>query len=147
MTDKGRRIRIVVRLASVLGLVLALGLVLGCAKTAPDAAAGGASEAPAIPPTVELVEPTAGAEVPAGELTVKVTATDLEFTMASNKNVPGQGHLHVTLDDRPYEMSVEPQIVLKDVEPGEHKLVVELVQNNTVSFDPPVKQEIEFTAK
>jgi hypothetical protein len=96
--------------------------------------------------TVKLIAPTAGEAVSAGSVKVAVETTGLQFTMASNTNIAGEGHVHFTLDDRPFVMSIEPQSTLEDVEPGTHRLVAELVQNNTESFDPPVKQEIEFTA-
>ena len=96
---------------------------------------------------MELVQPLQGDIVPAGELPVNVETTGLKFTMASNTNVPGEGHVHYTLDDRPFIMSITPDAILEDVEPGEHTLIAELVQNNTQPFDPPVRQEITFTAE
>ena len=67
--------------------------------------------------------------------------------MPSNTLVAGEGHLHVTLDDEPFKMSTTPDYVYEGVTPGEHKLEVELVQNDTKSFSPPVKQELTFVAK
>lgn len=133
-------------LAGLVALSLAaLFLVSGCA--------GNEAGDPAVTPssaetrTMELVQPLQGDTVPAGALSVKVETTGHKFTMASNTNVPGEGHVHYTLDDRPFEMSITPDAILEDVEPGEHKLVAELVQNNTEPFDPPVRQEITFTAE
>ncbi|MFA5844170.1 MAG: hypothetical protein WC971_04985 [Coriobacteriia bacterium] len=123
-------------------IVLALALS-GCAR----AAATGAPGPQVAPPTVKLLEPPAGAEVPAGEVAVAVETSGLKFVMPSNTVVPGEGHVHFTLDDEPFEMSTSPEYVLKDVAPGSHRLKAELVQNDTKPFDPPVKQEIEFTAK
>jgi hypothetical protein len=80
-------------------------------------------------------------------MTVAVETTGLEFVMPSNTNVAGEGHVHFTLDDRPFVMSIEPEAVIDDVEAGPHTLVAELVQNDTSSFDPPVKQTIEFIAE
>ena len=133
---------VVLSLALVAGALMALG---GCAKggsTGPDQSA-----APATPPTIELVTPANGATVPAGDVSVSVKTTDLKFVMPSNTLVAGEGHLHVTLDDEPFKMSTTPDYVYEGVTPGEHKLEVELVQNDTKSFSPPVKQEITFVAK
>ncbi len=98
-------------------------------------------------PTIELVEPTADAAVPAGDVQMSVKTTGLAFVMPSNTNVPGEGHVHFTLDGEPFKMSVTPDYVYEDVAPGEHTLEAELVQNDTEPFSPPVKQEITFTAK
>lgn len=129
--------------------VLAAAALAGCSGGQPAAPAetGAASAVPAVAPTVKLVEPLDGATVPAGDLKVDVETTGLTFVMPSNTNVAGEGHVHYTLDDRPFLMSVTTDAVFEAVEPGEHKLVAELVQNNTQSFDPPVKQEITFTAE
>lgn len=144
----------IIRVASALGLLLALALLAGCAGTAESATPPATSEAPASPasrpdtlPTLEVEAPLTGATVPAGTVTVSVATTGLTFVMPSNTNVPGEGHVHFTLDDRPFIMSTEQQAELKDVEPGTHTLVAELVQNNTESFDPPIEVEIEFVAE
>lgn len=146
-TDKTRVILIA-------GLALsAVTLLAGCTGGAPakeassPAAEKPASNASAESPTVKLIEPADGATVPAGDLKVNSEVTGLKFTMPSNKNVAGEGHIHYTLDDRPFEMSIEPGMVIKDVEPGEHTLEAELVNNNTQPLDPPVRAEITFTAE
>jgi len=142
----------IVRIASALGLLLALALLAACAAapaepaTAPDSEPA-ASSAPVTPPTIKLVEPVADGTVKAGVVTVSVETTGLKFVMPSNTNVAGEGHVHFTLDDRPFVMSTEPGTDLKDVSAGPHKLTAELVQNDTKPFSPPVEVEIEFVAE
>lgn len=139
-----------IRVVIAVGLVLSLALLAACG-TDPNAPAeqqeqsGGSESASA--PTLKLVAPGPGETVPAGTVTVTVETTGLEFVMPSNDNVPGEGHVHFTLDDRPFIMSVEKQAELEDVEPGPHTLEAELVQNNTDSFSPPITQTIEFVAE
>lgn len=140
------RISRTIRIVSALALLLALGLLAACAGE-PAAPASSEATAPAETPTVQLLAPQAGAIVPAGTVTVTVEVTDLEIVMPSGGNVAGQGHVHFTLDDRPYEMSIEKEFEFDDVGPGTHTLKAELVQNDTSSFDPPVEQEIEFTVE
>lgn len=134
-----------------LSALLALSACTGGAASGPSTPASqqpaGETQLTAQPPTIELTEPLAGATVPAGNVSVKVNTTNLQFTMPSNTNVAGQGHVHFTLDDKPFQMSVEPQYTFKDVAPGPHTLKAELVQNDTKSFDPPVEQVIEFTVQ
>lgn len=135
------------RITAIIGVLALIPLLGACAATQSDAKSSPASAPGSADMTVRLVAPTQGAEVPAGTVSVEVETTGLKFTMPGNKNVPGEGHVHFTLDDRPFEMSIEPTFDFKDVEPGPHTLEAELVQNDTQSFDPPVKVEIEFTAK
>ena len=140
----------IVRVASALGLLLAVVLLFGCAESAdvdPENRQLASSAPVAAAPTVKLIMPAAGATVPAGTVRVAVETTGLEFVMPSGTNVAGQGHVHFTLDDRPFVMSIEKGAELEDVEPGIHRLIVELVQNDTDSFDPPIKQELEFVVE
>jgi len=132
----------------VLALVLAAGALIalgGCAKSVSTGAAEPAASV--TPPTIEIVAPAAGATVPAGDVSMSVKTTDLKFVMPSNTAVAGEGHVHFSLDGGPEQMSDSPDYVYKDVAPGEHKLVAQLVQNDTKPFSPPVKQEITFVAK
>jgi len=117
------------------------------AKASPNPGATGSSAAPAAAPTMELIAPAAGGVVPAGDVSVSVKTTGLKFVMAGNTNVAGEGHVHFTLDDKPFKMSVKPDYVYEGVTPGPHTLEAELVQNDTTPLDPPVKQEITFTAE
>lgn len=140
------RVSRVIRIASALGLALALGLLAACAPSAPTSGSGARTADPAAPaaaPTLRLTAPVAGVTVPSGTVKVAVETANITFVMPG-ENAPGEGHVHFTLDDRPYIMSIEKTAELTDVGPGSHTLVAELVQNDTSSFDPPITQEIEF---
>lgn len=139
--------------STVLALIaLTITVVLAGCAAAPGASGTPASGAPGgstavTPPTIKVLAPLDGAEVPAGEVAVRVETTGLKFVMPSNTVVPGEGHVHFTLDDQPFKMSTTPDYAFKDVAPGPHALKAELVQNDTESFDPPVFQTVAFTAK
>ncbi len=123
-------------------------LLGGCAKAAAPAARPIApAVAPAAVPTLQLVAPAEGATVDAGTVNISVTTTGLKFVMPSNTIAPGEGHVHFTLDDRPFEMSTTPDFAFDDVVAGPHTLTAELVQNDTTPFSPPVKQQVTFTVK
>ena len=143
--------RLALTAASLAALMLALLLAACAPATDPSAEAsqgGGQAAAPvATNATVIPLYPIEGDEVEAGTVAVQVDVADLALSMPSNTNVDGEGHIHFTLDDRPFEMSVEPGITFDDVEPGTHTLKIELVQNDTKPFEPAVVQEITFTAK
>ena len=134
--------------AIALGGLVAVALVAGgCSKTTSSTGTGTAPAATAAAPTVELLAPVEGGTLTTGDVTISVKTTGLKFTMPSNTNTPGEGHVHFTLDGQPFKMSVKPDYVYAGVAPGQHKLKAELVQNDTKSFDPPVKQEISFTVQ
>lgn len=149
MTHRTRRIPIIVFLA-----LLGLGLVLTGCSTAPAGTTSGSTNSqsgptdPAVtPPTIKVLAPVDGGAVKGKGLSVKVETTGLKFVMPSNTVVPGEGHVHFTLDDQPFKMSTAPDYAFKDVAPGQHTLKAELVQNDTKSFDPPVVQTVTFTVE
>jgi len=109
--------------------------------------AGTTAPAAVAAPTLQLVAPAEGATIDADTVNVSVTTTGHKIVMPSNTLVPGEGHVHFTLDDRPFEMSTTPDFAFEDVAAGQHTLVAELVQNDTKPFSPPVKQQVTFTAK
>ncbi len=151
MTGKQTR-TFAIALSSIAMLAL-VALLSGCAVAAPGGSGTSAARAPqpsaasAPAPTIRLVTPLQGTEVVAGNVEVKVDTTNLEFVMPSNTVVPGQGHVHFTLDGNPFKMSTRPAYVFEGVAPGQHTLRAELVQNDTKSFTPPVKEEITFLVK
>ncbi len=128
-------------------LVVGAVVLAGCttAETGRNQPPAGSDSAAA--PTLELVAPTDGGEVAAGDVAISVKTTGLKFVIPSNTIVPGEGHVHFTLDDEPFKMSTSPDYVFEGVAPGEHTLVAELVQNDTKPFGPPVTQQVTFTAK
>jgi hypothetical protein len=136
-----------IRGLTVVGLLALVPLLAACAKSVPAVSGGTTPVSATAAATVKLLEPTQGAEVPAGTVRVRVETTGLAFTMPSNTNADGQGHVHFTLDEQPFVMSTEPQAEIKGVAPGPHTLKAELVQNDTRPFNPPVEQVIEFTTK
>jgi hypothetical protein len=60
-------------------------------------------------------------------------------------NRPGEGHLHYMLDLQPLSVwyKTDP-FQIQEVPPGEHLLMVELVNNDHSSLSPPVLQLIRF---
>lgn len=149
------RTRPITLLVLMIALALAAALA-GCsassaapAGTAPSSAtpSTGVPSAGVPAPTIKVLAPLDGAEVAGPDLKVQVETTGLTFVMPSNTVVPGEGHVHFTLDDQPFKMSTTPDYVFKDVAPGPHTLKAELVKNDTKSFDPPVVQIVKYTVK
>jgi len=143
---KKPRLRFLTAIA--LGGLVAVSLVAGgCSKTTATGGTATPSTSTSAAPTVELLAPVEGSSISAGDVKVSVKTSGLKFSMPSNTNVPGEGHVHFTLDGQPFKMSVKPEYVFAGVTPGQHKLKAELVQNDTKSFSPPVEQEITFTVQ
>ena len=139
--------RTVIALAVAILSLTALSLSACTTGPATRGSSGTSSPARAVAPTIKLVTPTDGAEVPAGDLPMTVETTGLKFVMPSNTVVPGEGHVHFTLDDKPLQMSATPAYVMKNVTPGPHTLKAVLVQNDAKPLDPPVVQTVTFTVK
>ncbi|HVL64897.1 MAG TPA: hypothetical protein VM573_06970 [Actinomycetota bacterium] len=108
---------------------------------------GGPEAAPAGAASVTIVAPEDGATVPAGEpFTVEVAAEGVELSSDFEAEDAGVGHLHVFVDGELVSMpaTATPQI---ELEPGEHRVMVELTQANHASFEPKVTDEITVTAE
>ena len=100
------------------------------------------------------VEP---AEVEAGgEVTLKITVTD--FTLNKDElgkaNQPGMGHYRVYLDEQEganflaEDATASVKVTIpKDAKPGEHKLRVELRQNDKSELTPKVAKTVTFKVK
>lgn len=135
--------------------VLAVSLLLvlaGCSAT-PSASTGTPATKPALPgvtvaaPTIKVVSPVEEAVLEGSDLSVRIETTGLALVDPSTTTVPGQGHIHFTLDDQPVQMSVTPDYTFKNITPGKHTLRSELVQNDTKPFAPAVFQTVTFTVK
>lgn len=94
-------------------------------------------------PQIKIVSPSQGQQVLGDKVTVSFIAGD--FTVGQD------GYLHLWLDNPIEEASTAAQITgqfdytLSDLSPGPHKLTMEAVKANKVSFNPPVKQTVSFT--
>ena len=126
-------------------LALVVGLMVGMA--------GWAS---AEGPQVSVSAPANGALVTGDTVTVSFRVTGLTIVPTSvpvseagkhpEVNKPGEGHVHFMLDLQPLVVwtSTDPY-TFKDLPPGEHQLMVELVQNDHSPLSPPVVQQVRFT--
>ena len=91
--------------------------------------------------TIEIVSPSDGASVPAGEpvtLEIDLQGVDPET------DVPG--HFDVRVDGQIETMTPEPDPEVT-FEEGEHELSVEYVDTRHQSFDPPVTTTLSITAE
>jgi hypothetical protein len=116
------------------------GIALVAAGLVIDASSGPAASGA----SVRIVQPSAGAEVPAGEpidVVVKVANGALALSPEDTRG----GHLHLSVDGVVRQMSSSTQARVT-LEPGTHELTVEYVDARHVSFQPAVVTSIEVRA-
>jgi hypothetical protein len=119
------------------------------------AAVGHATPVAVAEPQLAVTAPASGATLPGQSFAVTFRVTDLQVVpttvpvseagMRPEANRPGQGHLHFVLDSQPLVVweRLDPY-TFTNVPPGEHLLMVELVQNDHGPLNPPVSQMIRF---
>jgi len=105
--------------------------------------------------SLTVVEPKDGASISRKNVTVTFTASEITLVKTTvpvaeagkhpEMNRPGQGHVHFVLDLQPLVVweQADPY-TFADVPPGEHQLMVELVENDHSSFSPRIMQTIRF---
>jgi Family of unknown function (DUF6130) len=109
-------------------------------------------------PDLTVIDPKDGASIERGTVTITFTATGIKLVPTTvpvaeagkhpEANKPGEGHLHFVLDLQPlvvWERN-EPY-TFSNIPPGEHQLMVELVNNDHSSLSPPVMRQIRFGTK
>lgn len=102
-------------------------------------------------PSINTVSPQEGQTIYGDKVPILFEVKNLELTdPATNPtNVPGQGHIHVWLDDqKPTKESAkkvfEDNTLYSDVPEGDHTLRAELVNNNHTSLTPTQVVTVSF---
>lgn len=128
-------------LVLVAGLFMTAAVVLGGGEAPPEPSARPAGL------SVEIVSPSAGAEVPAGEKVV--VSVDIEggsLVEESSSDDPTAGHLHIFVDGALFSMPTSDSPTV-EFEPGTHELTVEFTKADHASFKPRVLDTIEIEAR
>jgi hypothetical protein len=92
-------------------------------------------------PDVTLDSPVSG-EVVTSDFYVTVTPTN--YVLSANvegANVAGEGHYHVFVDGAYATYSTDTTVIVNGIDPGEHEVYVELVNNDHSSLADPVYSE------
>jgi hypothetical protein len=109
----------------------------------------------AAEPDLSVQSPAQGAVVEGADIKVMFTASSVSIVPSSvpvaeagkhpEANKPHEGHIHMVLDLQPLVIweKTEPY-TFRNVPPGEHQLMVELVNNDHSSLTPPVVRQISF---
>ncbi|MCX6023317.1 MAG: hypothetical protein NTZ05_16635 [Chloroflexi bacterium] len=140
---------------SVMAALVAL-LAIGCGGSAPAAApapasapAGGSAAAPAAgpAPAFTVVSPADKAEVAGPDVKIETTFQNYTFGAPGAPIKAGEGHVHVVMDGSAITMIYEKAGMVEKVKPGPHTFDIELVRNDHVPLDPPVKKTVTVTVK
>jgi hypothetical protein len=104
-------------------------------------------------PSIKILEPTDGSEVPAGNVTVVVEVNDFELVnKLGQNNVEGEGHIHYYLDaavptapGKPavtapgtYVPTANTSFTWQNVSAGMHNVSAQLVNNDHTPLEPLV---------
>jgi hypothetical protein len=123
-------------------------LASACSSDSSAADAGSPLARPASSGSIHIVSPTDGEVIDGSDVPVQVKLTGAKVVQATTTNVvPGQGHLHLTLDGEVVTMNFSTTDTLTDVSPGLHTLQVEFVASDHLPFDPRVIEQMTFQVK
>jgi hypothetical protein len=118
--------------------------------------AGPSAPSAAAAPYLSVSAPVDGATISDSSFTVtfhvadfKIVPSTVPLTEAGKHpevNRPGEGHLHFILDLQPLvTWYQDTPYTVTNVAPGEHQLMVEVVENDHSSLNPRVMQMIRIT--
>ena len=106
-------------------------------------------------PELEVSTPADGSTVDGTSVTVTFSTSGITLVespvpleqagLQPEANRAGEGHVHFMLDLNPVVVwSTADPYTFTNVPPGEHQLMVELVNNDHSSLNPPVVRQIRF---
>ncbi len=115
----------------------------------------GAALAQTSAPTLDVTEPKDGAVIKGTDVTVRFNVTGITLVKSTvplseagkrpDANRPGEGHVHFMLDLQPLVVwEQNAPYTFHNLPPGEHQLMVEVVNNDHSSLAPPVIRQIHF---
>jgi hypothetical protein len=103
---------------------------------------------PESPATISILAPKTGDVVRGGSTKLRMSLEGGKVVEPSVTEVtPTTGHIHVLLDGEVVSMDYGLSQTLNDLKPGTHSLRIEFVAADHAPFNPPVFDEIAFTAK
>ncbi len=94
---------------------------------------------------LDIIEPAAGASIPGGAVTVRLSLEGARMVATATKDLkPDEGQVHLTMDDKLQSMTfgLEDQI---QAAPGRHLLVAEFVAGDHAPFNRRVIVTRTFT--
>lgn len=135
-----------------LALVVAF-LLVGCFNgenggTEPPEANETPPEQPPLPPNFIILNPEDNqafeTDNSVADIEVSVSTSNLIIRPPTNMNKIGEGHFVFQLDEGEEIRVFSKHYTLRNVEPGEHVLNVELVHNDGTAYSPSLAQTVRF---
>jgi hypothetical protein len=136
-----------------LAVIVAMAFVLAACGSSDDGDRGtGAtaptSDRPSSTAKLAIVAPKVGQVVHGSSVDLRVKLQDAKLVPATTTNiVPDEGHLHVILDDTLISMTEGLEQTIPDIQPGEHRIMVEFVASDHAPFEPRVVSVVAFEVK
>jgi hypothetical protein len=124
--------------------LLGAALVAGCAS-------GGSSPSTQVRPTtparMQILQPTPD-EVTGPDFTVQIGVLGGKVVKATTGPLtPTEGHVHLTLDGKPYVMAFGDSQPFDNVSPGPHSLQAEFVAKDHAPFTNRPRAFVHFTVQ
>lgn len=95
-------------------------------------------------PGVQITRPGDGEVIKGTMVTVHVRPDNFKVMAPRAQNVPGEGHLHLRLNDGSPLEALSNGYVFTQIEAARHKLEVELVNHDHSPLNPPVRAVVRF---
>lgn len=104
-------------------------------------------------PILAVISPTNNEQIFGSKVNVSFIVKNFIFTdfEVRTKNQTGEGHLNVWLDqpdpkpENAQKTIRATEFTLENIKPGNHQLVLELVNNDQTSLKPPLRETVSFT--
>lgn len=104
------------------------------------------------PPVLSIASPVEDTTILGNQLTVSFIVGNFTFVDFSQKKTisPNEGHLHLWLDqpqptlENANEVLSHDSVVFRNLPPGKHTLIAEIVNNDHSSLKPKVNAKISF---
>lgn len=104
-------------------------------------------ERPLTEASIEITSPAPNQVFATADVPLNLTLEGGKIaSLSSNRNVDGEGHLHIAIDGRLASMTGEEEQILQ-VPPGQHELEVEYVANDHAPFCKRVADRVRFTVE
>jgi hypothetical protein len=87
--------------------------------------------------SLEILSPISGEQLPSGR-PVKIDVNLTGATVAGSASATDKGHLHFYVDNQLQQMPYSTSTTVR-LKPGEHKLTVEYVDPQHISYSPPIQ--------
>ncbi len=97
-------------------------------------------------PTLRITKPSEGQTIRAAQVQVQAKVSNFKMNVKAigQTNESGRGHLNYIVDNVPLVRTAKTSIEIAGLAPGQHKITVELNNNDRSPISPPVQVSVNF---